>query len=208
VCSIAPFLFKRLINQFRKVLNIVIFFFSFLVVTCTATERLKAQIPIDTTYTVASTYRKLVKQYPHIKPVSTVPSENVRQLTDVVYLALEDSPFGRRELRADVFMPKGAKKKLPAILLIHGGGWRSGNKSLNTPMAQALASRGFVVVSAEYRLSLEAKYPAAILDAKSALKWMKVHAKEPSQALRLVGNLHLSLARQAESKDLRTMVMA
>jgi pectinesterase len=49
---------------------------------------------------------------------------------------------------------------------------------MNTPMAQVLASRGFVVVSAEYRLSLEAKYPAAVHDLKAAIRWMRAHARE------------------------------
>jgi acetyl esterase/lipase len=60
--------------------------------------------------------------------------------------------------------------------MIHGGGWRSGNKSLNTQMARALAGRGFVVLSVEYRLSLEAKYPAALLDVFAALNWLHENA--------------------------------
>jgi pectinesterase len=137
-----------------------------------------AQIPKDTTYTVASTYQKLVKQYPFIKVVLPKFSSDVRQFSDVVYFTNAETPFGKRELRADVFVPNTENRNFPAILMIHGGGWRSGDKSLNTPMAQRLARDGFVVVSVEYRLSLEAKYPAAVDDLKLAIHWMRTHAHE------------------------------
>lgn len=136
------------------------------------------RVPIDTTYTVWSTYKKLVKQYPDIKPVKESASKNVTEWRDVVYATLRDTPYGVRALHADVFAPNPDKKnkKFPAILMIHGGGWRSGNKSMNTLMAQRLAGKGFVVISVEYRLSLEAKYPAAVHDVKSAIRWAREHA--------------------------------
>jgi acetyl esterase/lipase len=137
-----------------------------------------AQIPRDTTYTVASTYQKLVKQYPFIRPVQPQSFEDVRQVNDVVYLTIPDTPFGKRDLHADIFMPADKSKRFPGILMVHGGGWRSGDKSLNTPIAQHLAKNGFIVVSVEYRLSLEAKYPAAVLDLKNAICWMHTHAAE------------------------------
>jgi acetyl esterase/lipase len=150
----------------------------FLLVGCVCGQDVKAQIPFDTTYTVASTFRKLVKQYPHIKPVLSISLADVKEFKDVVYRTLPETPFGERNLHADIFIPIGEKKVLPAIVMIHGGGWRSGNKSLNTPMAQHLARKGFVVVSVEYRLSLEAKYPAAVHDIKAAIRWIRQHAKE------------------------------
>lgn len=134
-------------------------------------------IPLDTTYTVNSTYKKLIKDYPQIKSVSPLRVDGIKEHYNIVFLTLADTPFGKRDLHADVFVPVKPKKSYPAILLIHGGGWRSGNKSMNTPMAQALAARGFVVVSVEYRLSLEAKYPAAVHDIKAAIRWMRKNAK-------------------------------
>ncbi|HYG17962.1 MAG TPA: alpha/beta hydrolase [Ohtaekwangia sp.] len=136
------------------------------------------RIPLDTTYTVASTYRKLIKNYPYIQPVEPFQLETILQQENVTYLALEDTPFGKRDLHVDIFAPKNASGSYPAILLIHGGGWRAGNKSLNTPMAQQLAAHGFVVLSVEYRLSLEAKYPAALHDIKAAIRWTRAHAKK------------------------------
>jgi pectinesterase len=134
-------------------------------------------IPSDTTYTVRSTYVKLLKEYPTIKPVMSSLPKGVRQYDNVVYLTIKGTSFGDRKLHADVFVPE-KKGAYPALLLVHGGGWRSGDKSMNTPMAHALAARGFVVVSVEYRLSLEAKYPAAVHDLKAAIRWMRAHARE------------------------------
>lgn len=134
-------------------------------------------VPVDTSYSVASTYHKLKKQFPHIT-IAKRNSDDVRVISDVVYHIIDATPFGRRELHADIFLPFDVKKKLPAIIMIHGGGWRSGNKSMNTTMSLALASRGFAVVSVEYRLSLEAKYPAAVDDVISAIRWTRQNAHQ------------------------------
>jgi acetyl esterase/lipase len=135
-------------------------------------------IPKDTTYTVESTYRKLLKDYPYIKPVSPVAPEGIVEKKDIVYLTIPETTFGDRNLHVDIFIPGQKEKVFPALVLIHGGGWRAGDKTLNTPMAQQLATRGFVVVSVEYRLSLEARYPAAVHDIKAAIRWMRSNAKK------------------------------
>lgn len=78
----------------------------------------------------------------------------------------------------DVFQPENSESKLPGIIMIHGGGWKSGDKELQIPMAIDLAERGFVTAVVEYRLSPEAQYPAAIHDIKEAIRWFKTHADE------------------------------
>lgn len=143
-----------------------------------AQNTIEQLIPKDTTYTVKNTYRKLIKDYPYIKPVEPFALESIIQKNDIVYRTLPETPFGKRDLHVDIFIPKQKRKSFPALVLVHGGGWRAGDKTLNTPMAEQLANRGFVVVSVEYRLSLEAKYPAAVHDIKAAIRWMREHAKE------------------------------
>jgi pectinesterase len=81
-------------------------------------------------------------------------------------------------LQLDVFSPRYYKGKLPAVLMIFGGGWRSGNRSMHVPMAMSLAARGYIVVTADYRLSTEALYPAAVNDLKTAIKWLRANAKK------------------------------
>ncbi len=133
----------------------------------------EASFPRDTSYTVQSTYQKLIKDYPNIEAVKPALPAGVTHQSKI-YRTL-----GERKLQADIFYPQQkANKKYPGVLLIHGGGWRAGDRSLMLPLAQQLAAQGFVTVAAEYRLSLEAQYPAAVLDLKQAIRWMRAHAVE------------------------------
>lgn len=137
------------------------------------------QIPRDTTYTVSGTYNKLKKQYPTIQLVRPYENSHIVQENDVVYTTLQQAE-NHRELKADLFYPKKVKRKLPGVILVHGGGWRSGDKTMNTPLARQLALEGFVVMSVEYQLSLEAKYPAAVHNLKAAIRWLRSKASEYS----------------------------
>jgi pectinesterase len=68
--------------------------------------------------------------------------------------------------------------KYPAVLDIHGGGWKERQVHQDRPMMERLASHGFVTGIVAYRLSPEAKYPAAIYDCKAAVRYMRAHATE------------------------------
>jgi acetyl esterase/lipase len=80
-----------------------------------------------------------------------------------------------RELRYDVFTPPGAPRNAPGVLLIHGGGWAQGEPSQLRGYGIFLGRMGYVCVSAAYRLSGEAKWPAQIHDTKAALRWMRAN---------------------------------
>lgn len=124
-------------------------------------------------YTIATTYEKLKKDYPFISPVEALKSNR--------YIASEDQIYKRTKegnLKADVYFPKAEEgEKFPAVLLIHGGGWLTGERENLQPLAQHLALNGYVAVTASYRLGTEAKYPAAVLDLKDAVKWMRENAE-------------------------------
>ncbi len=127
------------------------------------------KFPRDTSFNVQSTYKKLLKDFPDIKPVQPFESNQLLSLPNQVYRVRED-----RTLRMDVFLPnKDAGKKRPAIMMIHGGGWASGDKSHLVPLAQKLAMDGYVTASVEQRLSPEALYPAAVYDLKEAIRFLK-----------------------------------
>jgi pectinesterase len=64
----------------------------------------------------------------------------------------------------------------PAILDIHGGGWSARQVKADKPMMERLAARGFVTALVAYRLSGEAKYPAALNDCKSAVRYLRANA--------------------------------
>lgn len=126
----------------------------------------------DTTFSVNSAYIKAKKKYPDVVAVQEFSDLAIKSERNVVYYSL-----GGRDLLAEVFYPtKKSNKKIPAVVLIHGGGWASGDRSHLVPMAQKLAENGFFAASFEHRLSPEAKYPAAIVDLKSAVKWVKSNA--------------------------------
>lgn len=83
---------------------------------------------------------------------------------------------GEREMLLNLYHPKDQKEELPAIVCLHGGGWANGKRQHAAHFAQALAARGFVTVSIDYRLSGEAPFPAQIEDAKAAVRWLRAHA--------------------------------
>ncbi len=68
--------------------------------------------------------------------------------------------------------------KYPAILDIHGGGWSQRQIESDRPMMERLAKRGFVTALVSYRVSSEAKYPAALHDCKAAIRYLRAHAEE------------------------------
>ncbi len=108
-------------------------------------------------------------------PLSTkLPAELTQSL--VAHPGLVYAKYGDRELQLDLWRPKDAPGSLPAIVCIHGGGWFKGERGNMANLAQALAARGYVAVTISYRLSGEAKFPAAIQDAKAAVRWLRANA--------------------------------
>jgi acetyl esterase/lipase len=101
---------------------------------------------------------------------------------DVPYAALD----GFRPLTLDLYQPASKPKDSPrpVILFVHGGGWASGDaRHLNgmedfPATLAALAAKGYVVASVNYRLSGEAHFPAAVQDVKSAIRWLRGHAAD------------------------------
>lgn len=83
----------------------------------------------------------------------------------------------RRRLTLDVYRPATGEGPYPAIIMYFGGGWQNGRPALFAPLAQALAQRGYVCIVPEYRLSGEAPFPAAVHDAKAAIRWTRACAK-------------------------------
>lgn len=131
-----------------------------------------AEIPVDAAVGSAPV---LDDRYPRAKVMF---GSDVESYPDLIF----STPPGFRPLRLDVYRQITAGNRRPAVLYVHGGGWQSGHTRHsgafeNWPEVLAsLARRGYVVASVEYRLSAEAKFPAAIHDVKNAIKWLRANA--------------------------------
>ena len=75
----------------------------------------------------------------------------------------------------DIYVPEGVGP-FPAVVYIHGGGFFTGDKKKGSRYTKVLVEHGYVAVSINYRLSGEATFPAAIQDAKAAVRFLRAHA--------------------------------
>jgi len=90
-----------------------------------------------------------------------------------------DVPYQARpaKMTLDIHYLKKPQGLRPALVMIHGGAWRSLDKSNFTWVAKEGAKRGYVVFNVNYRLAYQAKYPAAVKDCQAAMRWVRAHAK-------------------------------
>jgi acetyl esterase/lipase len=107
---------------------------------------------------------------PPVKPFPNPPA-GVTLLQDVVI-----GQGGGADLHAQIAFPTGATGPLPAVIYIHGGGWRGG--SYRNTQIYPLARAGYFAASIEYRLSTEARWPAQIEDCKLAVRWLRANAAQ------------------------------
>ena len=87
---------------------------------------------------------------------------------------LEYAKVNGQSLRLDLYAPKQPAGKLPVVVWIHGGSWKSGGKAF-CPIA-FMAAQNLAIVSLDYRLTDVAAFPAQLYDCKSALRWLRAHA--------------------------------
>ncbi|MGE0388061.1 MAG: alpha/beta hydrolase [Gammaproteobacteria bacterium] len=86
-------------------------------------------------------------------------------------------PAGAPEVPVFVYAPAAAKRPLPALLHIHGGGYVLGTASMYDPRYALLAAEvGCLVASVDYRLAPETRFPGAVEDCYAALKWLRTNA--------------------------------
>ena len=104
--------------------------------------------------------------------------EDVRVDRDVAYLPPD------RKQKADLYFPKqvAAGEKLPAVVIIHGGGFNDGDKDRRREIniGANLARRGYVGMSIDYKLwnkyAKSPTWPQSLHDAKSAVRWLRRNA--------------------------------
>lgn len=130
-------------------------------------------IPRDTTFTLHRAYVKEKKNRAYIEMALPQLPSNVAAYENIVY----SKPKKDRELLLNLYRPKD-NKKYPALIMVFGGGWSSGNLWMEVPMAQQIAKQGYVTIPVEYRLSPEDTYPAAVYDLKTAVRWARANAEK------------------------------
>ncbi len=114
---------------------------------------------------------------PTATPYPTVlaaPPTTGMDLKDVTYCT-NDIP-----LKMDIYFPDAGSGPWPALLYFHGGIWMLGDKdkAIGLKDIPALRAAGYVVANVEYRQAPEYPFPAMIIDAKCAVRFLRAHALE------------------------------
>ena len=99
----------------------------------------------------------------------------IDMISDVIYSQVKTTR-AMRQLRMTLEIPR-TKTKKPAVVYFPGGGFTSADFEKFSEMRRALADAGFVVAAAEYRVVPD-KFPALVVDAKSAVRYLRAHAEE------------------------------
>lgn len=114
----------------------------------------------------------------------------------IAYPGLEYANLiGYRPLRLDLYRRGGpvTGRRQPLIIYVHGGGWRRGDSRTLGAFADmpallaSIAAHGDVVAAVDYRLSGEARFPAAVQDLDAAIEYLRLHARrygiDPSRVI-------------------------
>jgi len=115
-------------------------------------------------------------QAPDASRAREIVQDSILIARDIVYRSGESKSW-----RLDMAMPAAkAVGNRPALVIVHGGGWSSGSKSVDVyqKMMTDYARKGYVTINVEYRLTGEAPFPACIEDVKCAVRWLRAHSKE------------------------------
>lgn len=104
------------------------------------------------------------------KPALVVPPDIVFE-TGIEYA----NPDGQH-LQLDLARPKAGDGPFPAIICIHGGGFRAGNRQGYDAQIIRMAQQGYVALTISYRLAPKYQFPAAVHDTKAAVRWVRANA--------------------------------
>src|SRR3954469_10042051 len=112
------------------------------------------------------------------------PTQPARQAGGVRYEGVTyAATAGYRPLQLDLWVPE-ASTPPPLVVWIHGGGWMIGDRRYlpetlrPNQLFDALLEAGLAVATIDYRLALEAPFPAQLHDAKAAIRYLRAHADE------------------------------
>ena len=101
------------------------------------------------------------------------PSAEIEVHRDLVYATEAGA-----DLKLDLALPKAGKGLFPAVVFLHGEGWRAGSRQQMNHFIEGMARLGYVGVTPDYRLVPGARFPAQVEDCKAAIRWLRAHAAE------------------------------
>jgi len=101
------------------------------------------------------------------------PPDSVIWEEGIVY----STPDGE-SLALNIARPKAESGLRPAVLCIHGGGFRAGKRESYDALCMKLAEKGFVAATITYRLAPKHQFPAAVHDSKAAVRWLRANASK------------------------------
>lgn len=99
--------------------------------------------------------------------------DNVTRENDIAYATVNGA-----SLALDMARPSKGDGPFPAVVILHGGAWRGGNKASNRPLLARYAARGYVAISPQYRFCPKDTFPAQVYDVKAAVRWLRAHREQ------------------------------
>lgn len=106
-------------------------------------------------------------------PAAPAGPSGVQVFRDIEYGRVATKP-----LLLDAYLPPGRGSQRPAVVLIHGGGWRGGDKATFADEATKMAAMGWVAFSVNYRLDETPTFKAGIEDVQAAVRWVRANVAE------------------------------
>jgi acetyl esterase/lipase len=101
-----------------------------------------------------------------------VPTPGPGQTADVVFAVVDGT-----SLTLDVYLPETGGPH-PAVVLVHGGAWKGGDKANHAGLGGQVARWGYAGFAINYRLAPDHPFPAAVADVQCAVAWVREHAAE------------------------------
>jgi acetyl esterase/lipase len=113
-------------------------------------------------------------------------SPEVLQVEDISYYQHQTGA-----LLARIYRPRSEAPR-SALVSVHGGRWTRETRLTNTPIDEALARDGNIVMAIDFRMPPVARYPDCVADINLAVRWLKRHAAELGVGADLVGGIGTS----------------
>jgi len=123
-----------------------------------------------TPFSRASVIGQLASSYAGVSLPSDETPASVLAYEELVYA---HGPAG--DLALDLYLP-AELPGAPVAIVVHGGGWERGDRRMERPFAKQLAARGIAAATVSYRLGEAGRFPNALFDLESAVRWLRANA--------------------------------